>query len=102
MRTHTDITTAGAVMVNREQSQEVCLYMLNLVEAFGECKQVQVSWDASTYDTETLVSCVYDPASGPVSIRVAAVASTQGVVRATPARCCRISSDPKYGARPLG
>ena len=33
-----------------------------MVQSFGHVTQLQVSWDASTYDTETLVAAIYDVA----------------------------------------
>ena len=64
MRTHVDLTTKSTNLVAREQTLETCLYVQNLVQAMASTRQVMVAWDASCYDTETLVCCVYDAASG--------------------------------------
>ena len=48
----------------QEQLLDVCLYHKGMAEAFADCKQVAVSWDASTYDCEVLVTVAHDQKSG--------------------------------------
>ena len=62
MRTHGNLTSKSAALVTLEKSIEVSQYMLQMVQSFGHVTQLQVSWDASTYDTETLVAAIYDVA----------------------------------------
>ena len=59
MRTHTDLVSGGNNIVKREAATEVCCYMQKLVSAFADCRQVMVAWDASQYDCDTLIGCVY-------------------------------------------
>ena len=60
MRTHADLTSAHALLVTSEMLVYASQYMKKLVGMFGGCCQLQVSWDASNYDVETLVAICYD------------------------------------------
>ena len=64
MATHSDITSSGPVMIRMEHALEACLYVQNLAEEFADVTQLQVSWDSSVFDVDTLVACVYSPDSG--------------------------------------
>ena len=64
MRSHADLVPSGASIVQQEATVEVCCYMRNLLAAFQNSNQVMVAWDASQYDVETLVGCVFDWRTG--------------------------------------
>ena len=64
MATHSDLVSRGNTMIRKEPLREVCCYMQKLVSAFADCRQVMVAWDASQYDCDTLVGCVYDWRTG--------------------------------------
>ena len=61
MQTHKDIVPAGSHLVTHEQMMEVGLYMKNARKAFANACHLAISWDPSTYDVETLVSCLWSP-----------------------------------------
>ena len=59
MRSHADIVPAGADLVTQEQVIEVGVYLKKAQQAFKNARHLAISWDPSTYDQETLVSCLY-------------------------------------------
>ncbi|CAE7263564.1 unnamed protein product [Symbiodinium sp. CCMP2592] len=60
MQTHTDLAPPQIALVRAEANLEVAEYVKLLTTAFADTQHVQVSWDASTYDVETLVAIAYD------------------------------------------
>ena len=58
MQTHSDLVPKNASIVTKEQLTEVSLYCQKLC-VFEKATHIQVSWDPSTYDVETLVSVIY-------------------------------------------
>ena len=61
MKTHADLVSSNSSLVRAEMLLMVSEYCKKMRSSFAECRQLQVSWDASTYDVETLVSVAYDP-----------------------------------------
>ncbi|CAE7317379.1 unnamed protein product, partial [Symbiodinium sp. CCMP2592] len=60
MQTHTDLAPRQIALIRAEANLEVAEYVKLLTTAFADTQHVQVSWDASTYDVETLVAIAYD------------------------------------------
>ena len=62
MKTHGDLVSSGSFLVRSEMLLTVSEYVKKMKACFADSQQLQVSWDASTYDIETLVCVAYDPA----------------------------------------
>ena len=60
MKTHLDLTSSDAMLIKSEMLICVSQYARKVAESFANTYQVQVSWDESTYDCETLVCIAYD------------------------------------------
>ena len=59
METHQDLVPKSSELVTHEQIIEVGLYLKLAQKAFQNACHFSIAWDPSTYDTETLVSCLW-------------------------------------------
>ena len=59
MQTHQDLVPKGSELVTHEQTIEVGLYLRQAQKAFQNACHFSIAWDPSTYDCETLVSCLW-------------------------------------------
>ena len=59
MATHTDLTSSKASLVLNEQLITVCNYLSKTFNVFQDCNHISITWDASSYDIETMVILAY-------------------------------------------